>query len=227
MIPSRQPFDFLGLPPEIRRHIYSFAFVKRGAYIGSSKNHKATSTETFKTEARLYRNRQFLLSFREAYEEGEAMYFSRNGFAFYNMTALSEFLQAVGIDARRKLTKVSFHYSIPRQTRNIRGSGSRAFKGLRWLLSCTNLQSLKLDARYVPMGADHCWWSYSVCDAQDLFLGTDDYPVYGEVEACGRQRNLKRADDDPMNETLRLSVRGSLKLALLDIVHQRDSPNKW
>ena len=213
-------FPFLSLPAEVQNNIYRYVFVKDGSYIGASKNGNSTKTETFLEEIRQYRNVNFLLTCRQINHQAPLEFYTKNGFEFFNMAMLVEFLQVIGIKYRKMLTKIRFHYSLPACTEYVAEPGWRAFRGLRWLISCTNLKTLEINGRYVPSGVKHCWWSFPIENAWQVFFGTSTEICIGEAIARGDTFNLYSVQETVPDQRRRILC-DALKYALNDIILQR------
>ncbi|MCJ1257788.1 hypothetical protein MMC24_005614 [Lignoscripta atroalba] len=189
---SRTTFPFLKLPPEIRNRCYDLIFVSP-KYIGSN----GTQTKSFYKDAAKWRNLSFARSCRQIYSESGNIFFARNGFEFYYIRPFLEFLEAIGINRRRLLTKIRYIFS-----------GGRPYVGLRYLRSCTNLQVLEIHIRVVMQNKRNSWWLYSMENAKDFFFTDFRGMVFGTAVGVGKA--VGTVESPPLSK---------IALAKLDLVH--------
>ena len=167
---TRHVFPFLKLPPEIRNRIYDLVFVSH-QYIGAN----GTLTNAFYSDAAKHRHLAFASACRQIYQESANIFYAKNGFGFFYIRPFLEFLEAIGADRRKLLTKIKFSCS--------RGT---PFVVLRYLKSCTNLQELEVSARIVMPSRKHSWWAYQLKDAKGFFLGSNRAIKYEDVRSFGK-----------------------------------------
>ena len=221
-----KPFDFLGLPGELQTMVYHHAFIKEERYIGAAKPGKVMVSTGFKNEARKFRNLNFVLSCRKVYNEARNMFYTHNGFEFYNLNLLADFLEAIGAAHRALIRKVNISYGT-----NL--TQPQAFKKLRYLLSCISTQSLELEARFLPVDYEHSWCCVRVLNAHDLFFGMATEVFWGHVEFCDDECDRdEECDLDAVvnrikNQERWLTVCRSLEQALAHITQQRDDASQW
>ena len=213
-------FDFLGLPGEVQTIVYHHAFVKEGSYIGVGRPGKVMNSTGFKNEARRFRNLNFLLTCRKVYNEASHIFYADNGFEFYNINVLAEFLEAIGAAHRSLITRVRIHYSTQH-------AQWQAFKKFRYLLSCISVQSLDLDARFTPVDHRDVWCSIPIINAHQLFLGSDTEVLWGNLEDCGQGCDLVAVADDTRNQETWNNICDSLEAAMGFVVQQRDDASRW
>ena len=166
---ARRRFPFKKLPPEIRNKIYDLVFV-RSRYIGLDKR----SRFTLRYDARSVRNLAFAMSCRQVYTETKSMFYAKNGFAFYQIQECLSFLQCIGLQNRRLITKFSYSH--------LRGD---AFPILRYLKSFTNLQELSVSARVTTRSVQWWWWEYPLINARAFFFSTSSRVEFEEDAPCG------------------------------------------
>lgn len=167
---ARHVFPFLKLPPEIRNRIYDLVFVSP-QYIGAN----GTLTKAFYHDAAKYRHLAFASACRQIYQESANIFYAKNGFEFFYIRPLLEFLEAIGAEGRKLLTKIKF--SCTKGT---------PFIVLRYLKSCTNLQELEVSTRIVMPSRKNSWWAYPLKDAKGFFLGSNRVIEYEEVRGFGK-----------------------------------------
>ena len=208
-------FDFLGLPAEVQNLVYYHAFVKQESYIGSSKQRRITNSVGFKNEARRFRNLNFVKTCRKVYNEANHVFYAENGFEFYGINVLAEFLEAIGAAHRALITKMRVHcYSIVQPI--------PMFKKLRYLLSCLAMRSLDLYSYFTPMDHPGLWLRIAVLNAHRLFFGMDEEVLFGHSQPLGGACNSQEIQDIIANQGNRLRIRTSLQQALDCIWKHRD-----
>ena len=163
-------FPFLKLPPEIRNRVYDLVFVS-DRYIGAN----GTLTRAFYHDAAEHRHLAFASACRQIYQESANIFYAKNGFEFFYIRPFLEFIEAIGVDRRKLLTKLKFNCS----------SGT-PFIVLRYLKSCTNLQELEVSARIVMPGRPKSWWAYPLKDARAFFLGSNQDIEYENIRRFGK-----------------------------------------
>ena len=213
-------FDFQGLPPEVQNLVYHHAFVKKGSYIGSSKQGRMTNTVGFRNEARRYRNMNFIKSCRKVYNEASQIFYAENGFEFCNINILAEFLEAIGAAHRALITKLRVHYSSS-------VSPYVAFRKLRYLLSCLAVHSLELNARFMPVKHPGLWCSFPVMNAHGIFFGMEKEVFFGGIEVSKGTCNLQEVQENIVNQEIWSKIRESLQVALDRICKQREGVCSW
>ena len=168
--------DFLKFPPEIRNNIYDIIFVKP-TYIGFKAAGVAVQTNTFYKDAAKWRNMAFAISCRQVYDESANIFYANNGFEFFYIRPLHEFLEAIGITKRLLITKLRVH--IISESRK----GRAAFLALRYLGSCQALQSLEIFGRYLDNGLFS--WEFPLKNAKNFFIDGYDEVEFGEAQQFG------------------------------------------
>lgn len=151
--------EFLKFPPEIRNQIYDLIFVKP-SYIGSTNRQTGVSTRAFYKDASEWRNLELAMACHQVYGESANIFFAKNGFEFFYIRPFLEFLEAVGVQRRRLLTKLRYHQN----------QSGAPFIVCRYLKSCTGLQDLDIRAR-LEAAEGRFWWEYPMKDARAFFLG--------------------------------------------------------
>lgn len=167
--PRRGP-SFLSLPPEIRNTIYDLVFVSPD-YIGT---HGMTNSLFF-NDVDKWRNLNFAMSCRQVYTESANVFYAKNGFEFYYIRPFKAFMEQIGVERRRLITKLNYNF--------LKGS---PFIVLRYLRSCTNLQQLNISLRVLKSGRENQgWWLYPVRNVKD-FIFTDYKKLeFGEASGFG------------------------------------------
>ena len=157
------------LPLEIRHQIYGYlGIVKQGSYIGCSDNGNATPSDKFKSEVQKYRRCLLDFSSKQICDEILDAFYTLNGFEFFHTALLLEFMEAIGHRSRGCLRRLRIHYTST--TKKDSQASLRAYKSLRYLLDCSSLQSLEINARCVPEGLERCWLSSPTQDPLDYIL---------------------------------------------------------
>lgn len=167
---TRGVFPFLKLPPEIRNRIYDLIFVS-DKYIGANGH----QTKAFYRDAAKHRHLAFARACRQIYQESANIFYAKNGFEFFYTRPFLEFLEGIGADRRKLLTKLRYNYS----------SGT-PFVVLRYLKSCTNLQVLEVFVHVVMPGRKNSWWAYPLEDAKSFFLGSSKLVKFGDICKLGK-----------------------------------------
>jgi len=167
MVPDDRIIDFLGFPSEIRNNIYDYVCVKP-TYIGSNAG-KLVKTKQFYKDAATWRNLAFATSCKQIYIEASHVFYARNGFEFYYIRSLLEFLETIGLGGRSLLTKLRILY--------VR-SGT-PFIALRYLKSCKNLQELEV---YITWGSQI---GYALIQPLHFFLGDLTKIEFGDAQQYG------------------------------------------
>lgn len=171
--PPRGP-SFLSLPPEIRNMIYDLVFVSP-AYVGTN----GTSNKSFFNDAVKWRNLDFAISCRQVYAESGTIFYSRNGFEFYYIRPFKAFMESIGIEGRRLITKLNFNF--------LKGS---PFCALRYIRSCTNIQQLNISLRVMkPNCESQAWWLYPIKNAKDFLFTEFNKLEFGEASGIGEARD--------------------------------------
>lgn len=170
---SRRP-SFLALPPEIRNMIYDLVFVSP-TYIGTN----GMTTKYFLRDVVKWRNLDFAISCRQIYAESANVFYAKNGFEFYYIRPFKEFMESIGIERRRLITKLNFNF--------LNGS---PFIVLRYIRSCTSIQQLNICLRVNKASSEsQGWWLYPVKNAKE-FLFTDFNKLdFGEASGVGQARD--------------------------------------
>lgn len=186
---------FLKFPPEIRNRVYEFLFVSP-IYIGS----EGASTKSFYKDASRWRNLTFAKSCRQMYNESGDIFYAKNGFEFFYIRPFLEFMEAIGIQRRRILTKLKYHCS-----------NGRPFIALRYVRSCTSLRELEVSARVVMKNKKNSWWSYPVENPLKVFLTASSDPIIiGSKQGFGKAITT---NEEPSKENVEKS-RAALTRAL-------------
>lgn len=166
-VPSKT--SFLTLPPEIRNMIYDLVFVSP-AYIGTDK----MLTKGFFEEAAQWRNLAFARSCRQIYHESAHIFYAKNGFEFWYIGPMLNFMESIGFQGRRLLTRLRFSFL----------SGS-PFVALRYLKSCESLKELSISIRISKLRHKNSWWLYPVKNVH-AFVFTDCNELsFGEGRGFG------------------------------------------
>lgn len=192
---TRHVFPFLKLPPEIRNRIYDLVFVKT-QYIGAN----GTLTKAFYRDAARYRHLAFASVCRQIYQESANIFYAKNGFEFFYIRPFLEFLEAIGPERRKLLTKIKFNCS--------KGT---PFIVLRYLKSCTNLQELEVSARIVMSSRKNSWWAYPLKDAKGFFLGSNRTIEYEDVRKIGKTATASYDPTEAQIESAKYGLTASLR----------------
>ena len=89
-------------------------------------------------------------------------------------------MESAGARARSWMKKIKIHFSLTHVATATHHAAHTAYKGLRYLKSCTRLESLEIDARVIPEKLTACWLSYPVPDVLSLIsndVGKDGVEV--------------------------------------------------
>ncbi|MCJ1465924.1 hypothetical protein MMC07_004543 [Pseudocyphellaria aurata] len=168
-IATRRGPSFLSLPPEIRNMIYDLVFVSPD-YIGT---HGMTNSLFFNDVVK-WRNLDFAMSCRQIYAESANVFYAKNGFEFYYIRPFKAFMEQIGVERRRLITKLNYNF--------VKGS---PFIVLRYLRSCTNLQQLNISLRVLKTGCQDQGWLYPVRNVKNFIF--TDYPKleFGDARGFG------------------------------------------
>ena len=161
--------SLLTLPPEIRNMIYDLVYVSP-SYIGTHR----MVTDSFFHEAAQWRNLGFVTSCRQIYCESANIFYAKNGFEFYYIGPLLQFMEGIGFQRRRLLTKLRFNYL----------SGS-PFIALRYLRSCESLRELSISIRVCQLGSPNSGWLYPVKNIRTSVLTDCSELSFGEARGFG------------------------------------------
>ncbi|KAG8527433.1 uncharacterized protein KY384_007585 [Bacidia gigantensis] len=220
-------FPFLSLPAEIRLEIYSYlGIVKRGGrYIGASETGKPTHSDKFKAEVQRYRRSNYQLICRQINNELLHTFYAKNGFEIFQVTVFLDFMQSIGAEYRQVIKRLRIHFSSYASQKNQRQAVVRAFKGFRYVLSCTSLEKLEINVRFAD-GYRRSWLSYAVKEPQQLlFHGSVAQNVeFEEAQRCGRTfRNVIYEDLDASLDAQVDNVKRTLTEALHEVVRERQN----
>ena len=174
-----QGIDFLSFPRKVRDNIYSFISTKP-SFIGCDTKF----TKPFYRDAIAWRNLDFAGSCRQIWNESLRVYLANNGFEFYYIRPFLEFLEKIGIRGRRLLTNIRWHHH----------KKSRPFIVLRYLRSCTALQTLRVFARVTVKERKKFWWGVPLLNAKDFFLTKHSKIEFGTAQGFGKGAEV---DEEP------------------------------
>lgn len=162
--------SLLTLPAEIRNTIYDLVFVSP-SYIGANHHHR----DEFFKEAAKWRNLAFAMACRQIYDESANIFYAKNGFVFFFIGSFLEFMESIGYQRRRLLTRLSFNFD----------HGS-PFVALRYIRSCESLLDLNVSVR-VSAESALCgsWWLYPVKNVHALFFTDFNVIEFGEGHIFG------------------------------------------
>ena len=180
-VKDEQGLEFLSFPREIRDTIYGFLLVKP-TFIGA----ETKLTKPFYKDAIAWRHLAFAGSCRKIWNESLRVYLARNGFEFFFIRPFLEFIEKIGIRGRRLLTRLRWHHHWK----------SRPFIVLRYLRSCTALETLAVFARVLIKGRKNFWWGVPLLNARAFFLGTHKKIEFGTAQGFGKGAV---ADEEPPN----------------------------
>lgn len=191
--PHRGP-SFLSLPPEIRNMIYDLVFVSP-AYIGTN----GMTNSLFFKDALKWRNLDFAMSCRQVYIESANVFYAKNGFEFYYIRPFKAFLESIGIERRRLITKLNFNF--------LKGS---PYVVLRYIRSCTNIQQLNISLRVMhPQG----WWLYPVQNVKEFLFTNFNKLEFGEATGFRGAPDGKATGELTMAQRGRSALCSALKKA--------------
>lgn len=176
-----QGLDFLSFPQKVRDSIYSFIFVKP-TFIGSG----VKFTKPFYRDVITWRNLAFAGTCRQIWNESLKVYLASNGFEFFYIRPFLEFLEKIGIRGRRLLTNVRWHHH----------KRSRPFIVLRYLRSCTALQTLRIFARVTVENRKNFWWGVPLLNAKMFFLSDYHKIEFGTAQAFGKVAEAREVPPD-------------------------------
>ena len=180
-VTDEKGIDFLSFPREIRDTIYAFIFVKP-TFIGS----ETKFTKPFYKDAIFWRNLDFAGSCRQIWNESLKVYLAKNGFEFFYIRPFLEFLEKIGILGRRLLQNIRWHHH----------KRSHPFIVLRYLRSCTALQTLKIFARVAVQDRKKFWWGVPLLNAKRFFLSDHTRIKFGTAQRFGKGAEI---DEEPPN----------------------------
>lgn len=103
--------------------IYDLVFVSP-AYIGTN----GMTNSSFLKDALKWRDLDFAMSCRRVYIVSANVSYTKNGFEFYYIRPFKVFIESIGIERRRPITKLNFNF--------LKGS---PYIMLRYIRSCTNI----------------------------------------------------------------------------------------
>lgn len=173
-IPSPNRLSFLSLPPEIRNMVYELVFVSP-ANIGTN----GMTNSCFFQDVVRWRNLDFAMSCRQIYTESGNIFYARNGFEFYYIRPFKEFMESIGVQRRRLITKLNFNF--------LKGS---PFCVLRYIRSCTNMQELNISLRVIKSNCEgQGWWLYPIKNVREFIFTDFDKLELGEASGVGEARD--------------------------------------
>ena len=178
-VTDEQGLEFLSFPREIRDNIYAFIFVKP-TFIGSG----TMFTKPFYRDAISWRNLAFAGSCRRIWNESLKVYLANNGFEFFYIRPFLEFLEKIGIQGRQLLRRLRWHHH----------KKSRPFIVLRYLRSCTALETLDVFARVTIKGRKNFRWGVPLLNAKEFFLSNHSKIEFGTAQGFGKGAEI---DDEP------------------------------
>ena len=182
-ISDDQGIDLLGFPKEIRNDIYRCISAKSSNIGGQSK-----FTKPFYRDALTMRSLDFAGSCRQIWNESLRIYLLRNGFEFFFIRPMLEFLEKIGIRGRRLIPELRIHHH----------KRSNPFIVLRLLRSCENLRELEIYARVTVKWRKNFWWGVPLLDAKRYFMTKYSTIDFGTPKAFGSDA---KASDIPPNLT--------------------------
>lgn len=191
--------SFIDLPPEIRNMVYDLVFVSP-EFIGT----KGTTNSSFFKDAVKWRNLNFAMSCRQIHDESANVFYAKNGFEFYYIRPFKAFMESIGIEGRRLITKLNFNF--------LKGS---PFLVLRYIRSCRNIQHLNISLRVIK---PYCkgWWLYPFKNAKEFLFTDFDKLELGEASGVGEAR-----DSDAMSACkVAPREKGALFKALTNAKHE-------
>ena len=183
-------YGFQLLPAEVRVKIWEEAYVIKkpgGMFIGSSKNGRATDGDGLKKEVNRYSGHAARQLCKKFNDEILDLVYHKNGFEFFRTSVLLEvshlirtlmplltiflkFMESAGARARSWITSIKIHFSLNPVAARTSHAAQTAYKGLRYLKSCTRLVRLEIDARIIPYEYKACWLSFPVVNPFGLIF---------------------------------------------------------
>ena len=195
--------------------------------------------DTFRTEVQLYRHQAPRLVCKAFNEEILELFYKGNGFEFSMLSVLLDFLLSIGKDARSWLKKIRIHfslnYNLNRTDAHEKAAALRAYKTLRYLLSCPHFEHLEINARVKPIDRPNFLrLSYPVLDPKAIFLSTNP-PDTVDMSSFGQRKILlflgpefirEQFQPHPNDEEMAGQLKRVLAKALCMILDERAAKRK-